>query len=138
VWFVRGLARDFIRGLILIDGNYKAFKIGATAIPNGARVKLASGLLVVAVATDKELGTLVGNGDIGAHGTVKLRTASGTHTMIANGALAVGATGFTAAAGKIGATSTGAFQAVTVLEASSADGDLIEVLYNAHGDTAAS
>lgn len=122
----------------MVDGNTKSFRIGSSNIPRGSRVTLSSGLLVVAGANVKELGTLIGNGDAGTNGTVKLRTAAGTHTMIANAALAVGATGFTAASGKIGPSATGSFQAVTVLEPAAADGDMIEVLYNAHGDTAAS
>ena len=70
--------------------------------------------------------------------SVKLRGASGTHKMIAVEALAIGATVYTEASGKVQDTAAAtSFIVGTALEAATADGDIIEVLYNTHGDTAA-
>lgn len=112
--------------------------MGDTAIPRYRRVKLSSGLLVLAGATDKDIGCSTRRFDANSHGAVRLRTSPGTDAMVAAEAISAGATVFTAADGKIGNTATGAFQVGTALEAATADGDIIEVLRNAHGDTAAS
>ena len=59
--------------------------------------------------------------------------------MLVSEALAAGATVYTEASGKVQDTAQAtAFQVGTALEAATADGDVIEVLYNNHGDTAAS
>lgn len=123
-----------------IDGNYKTFECDE-AIPLFARVKLDSdGKVTIAGLADKEIG--IATRETFAAGefvAVKLRTAAGTHKMIAVEALAAGATVYTEAAGKVQDTAQAtAFQVGTALEAATADGDIIEVLYNAHGDTAAS
>ena len=58
--------------------------------------------------------------------------------MIAKEALAIGATLYTEAGGKVQDTAeTTAFQVGTALEAATAENDIIEVLYGSHGDTAA-
>ena len=113
------------------DGGFLTFEAGA-AIAQHARVKLSAGVLAVAVLADgpgTELGTLeeasFAAGDVR---TVRARNVPGSRKMIANGALAVGAKVYTAAAGKVGATATGAFLEGIALTASAADGDLIEVL----------
>lgn len=123
-----------------LDGNVKTFTADE-AIAVNLRVKLDSdGRVTVAGLADKDIGTAVtpafaAGDDI----SVRLRTAAGTHKMVAVEALAVGATVYTEAAGKVQDTAQAtAFQVGTALEAASADGDVIEVLYNAHGDTAAS
>lgn len=123
-----------------VDTNVKAF-IADEAIPLYSRVKLDSdGRVTIAGLTDKEVGTAcqaaLAAGDVIG---VRLRTAAGTHKMIAVEALAIGATVYTEAAGKVQDTAQAtAFQVGTALEAATADGDVIEVLYNSHGDTAAS
>ena len=123
-----------------VDGHTRTFTADE-AIAIHARVKLDSdGRVTVAGLTDKEVGTAMAAafaaGDVIP---VRLRTASGTHKMIAVEALAVGATVYTEAAGKVQDTAQAtAFQIGTALEAATANGDVIEVLYNAHGDTAAS
>lgn len=117
----------------------KAFEADA-AIAQYARVKLdADGKITVAGLAEKEIGTATREafaaGDVI---DVKLRTAGGTHKMIAIEAMAIGATVYTETAGKVQDTAQAtAFQLGTALEAATADGDVIEVLYNAHGDTAA-
>jgi hypothetical protein len=122
-----------------IDGGYKGFPASA-AIIQYARVVLASdGTISTAGLTDKDLGTAqqaaFAAGDIV---NVKLRTAAGTHKMVAIEALAVGATVYTEANGKVQDTAASTSYILgTALEAATADGDIIEVLYNAHGDTAA-
>jgi predicted RecA/RadA family phage recombinase len=106
-----------------------------------ARVVLASGGTVsTAGLAEKEIGTAMtaafASGDLV---TVRLRTAAGTHKMIAKEAIAAGATVYTEAGGKVQDTAEStAFQVGTALEAATAENDIIEVLYNAHGDTAAS
>ena len=118
------------------NGN-KAFVNGATAIARYTRVKLSSGVLAVAGATDKDIGVLDRRAQANDYANVRLRTAEGTDCMIASEAITAGATVYTAADGKIGNTATGAFQVGTALEAATADGDVIEVLRNRHGDSAA-
>lgn len=123
-----------------VDGNEKSF-IADEAIAVNLRVKLDSdGRVTVAGLTDKEIGTAVTPAfAAGDSVTVRLRSGAGTHKMVAVEALAIGATLYTEAAGKVQDTAQAtAFQIGTALEAATADGDVIEVLYNAHGDTAAS
>lgn len=121
-----------------VDGNTKSFTAAGT-IAQYARVVLGSGGTITAAGlTDKEIGTAVEAASSGDTIAVRLRTASGTHKMIAIEALAAGATVYTEANGKVQDTAAStAFQVGTALEAATADGDIIEVLYNAHGDTAA-
>jgi predicted RecA/RadA family phage recombinase len=122
-----------------IDGNYKSFPASA-AIAQFARVKLESGgTVVTAGLAEKEIGTATraafAAGDIVP---VKLSSAAGTHKMIAIEALAVGARVYTEASGKVQDTAAStSFQVGIAMTAAAADGDIVEVLYNAHGDTAA-
>jgi hypothetical protein len=105
------------------------------------RVKLDSdGRVTVAGLADKEIGTVVTPAfAAGDPVTVRLRSAAGTHKMVAVEALAAGATVYTEASGKVQDTAAStAFQIGTALEAATADGDVIEVLYGNHGDTAVS
>ena len=123
-----------------VDGQTKTFEADE-AIAENLRVKLDSdGKVTVAGLADKEIGTAVTPAfAAGDNVTVRLRTAAGTHKMIAIEALAVGATVYTEANGKIQDTAAStSFQVGIALEAAAADGDVIEVLYNAHGDTAVS
>lgn len=121
-----------------VDSNTKAFTASGT-IKQYARVTLVSGgTITEAGLAVKDIGTAMQPAVSGETISVRLRTASGTHKMIAVEALAAGATLYTEAAGKVQDTAeTTAFQIGTALEAATADGDIIEVLYNAHGDTAA-
>ncbi|MFQ5505313.1 MAG: capsid cement protein [Planctomycetota bacterium] len=120
-----------------VETPTRTFTAGA-AIAAGLRVKLTAGKLAVAGVADKEIGTLeaasFADGDARA---VRLRNAQGTRKMVANGAISQGAAVFTAAGGKVGPSIATAFLIGTALEAASADGDVIEVLPNVHGDTAA-
>lgn len=122
------------------NNGVKAFEADGT-FSQFARVKLdADGKVTEAGLADKEIGTAMEEafaaGDIVS---VRLRTHSGTHKMIAIEAIAAGATVYTETDGKVQDTAQAtAFQVGTALEAATADGDVIEVLYNAHGDTAAS
>ncbi len=120
-----------------VETACKTFTAGA-AIPLYARVKLTAGKLAVAGLADKELGTAeqeaFADGDVIA---VRLRTAQGTCKMLAVEALAVGAAVYTEADGKVQDTAAEtSFLVGTALEAATADGDVIEVLRNSHGDTA--
>lgn len=120
------------------DSGFKSFEANG-AIPQFARVKLLStGKIDVAGLAEKEIGTATREafaaGDIIS---VKLRSAGGTHKMIAQEALAVAAAVYTEASGKVQDTAAStAFLVGTALTAATADGDIVEVLYNAHGDTA--
>lgn len=121
-----------------VDTNTKAFTAGG-AISQYARVKLQSaGTIVEAGLADKDIGTATeaaASGDVIA---VRLRTAAGTHKMLAKEALAAGATVYTETDGKVQDTAEAtSFQVGTALEAATNDNDVIEVLYNSHGDTAA-
>ena len=122
------------------DGNTKTF-VADEAIAVHLRVKLDSdGRVTVAGLADKDIGTAVTPAfAAGDNVTVRLRTASGTHKMVAIEALTVGSRLYTEANGKVQDTAAStSFQIGTALEAASADGDVIEVLYDMHGDTAAS
>jgi hypothetical protein len=106
-------------------------------------VTLAStGLIEDAGLAVKEIGTATNAAFAsGDRVTVKLRSAAGTHKMIAKEAMAIGALVYTEAGGKVQDTAEAtSFQVghVVDLVAPTADGDIVEVLYNNHGDTAAS
>jgi hypothetical protein len=123
-----------------VDGNVKTF-IADEAIAVHLRVKLdADGRITVAGLTDKEIGTAITPAfAAGEPVSVKLRSGAGTHKMVAIEPLAAGATLYTETGGKVQDTAQAtSFQIGTALEAATADNDVIEVLYNAHGDTAAS
>ena len=121
-----------------VDGNSKTF-ICDEAIPQFSRVKLDNdGRITIAGLTDKEIGTALNpTFAAGEEVAVKLRTAAGTHKMIAIEAMAAGAPVYTEASGKCQDTqaATG-FLIGQALHATTADNDIVEVLYNAHGDTA--
>jgi hypothetical protein len=121
-----------------VDANVKAFTAAGT-IKQYARVTLGSGgTITEAGLAVKEIGIAMQPAVTGDTISVRLRTASGTHKMIAIEALAIGATLYTETDGKVQDTAQAtAFQIGTALEAATADGDIIEVMYNAHGDTAA-
>jgi predicted RecA/RadA family phage recombinase len=122
-----------------VDTPTKTFEADA-AIAKHARVKLdTDGKITTAGLADKDIGTAVDEafaaGDIIA---VRLRTATGTCKMIAIEAMDAGATVYTESDGKVQDTAQAtAFQVGTAMEAATADGDIIEVLRNTHGDTAA-
>lgn len=123
-----------------VDGNYKTFTADE-AIAIHLRVKLDSdGKVTIAGLTDKDIGTAITPAfAAGDQITVKLRTGAGTHKMVAIEAIAIGARLYTEANGKVQDTAAStSFQIGTALEAATADGDVIEVLYDMHGDTAAS
>lgn len=123
-----------------VDANFKTFTCDE-AIAIHLRVKLDSdGRVTVAGLADKEIGTAMNaTFAAGEPVNVKLRSGAGTHKMVAIEALSAGATLYTEANGKVQDTAAAtAYQLGTALEAATADGDVIEVLYNAHGDTAAS
>lgn len=118
-----------------VDGSTKSFIAGA-AIARFLRVKLVTGQLQLAGIVDKELGVLRDAAfAAGDQKAVILRNKQGTIPMVANGAIAAGGSVFTAANGKVGPSASTAFLIGTALEAAAADGDIIEVLPNVHGDT---
>jgi predicted RecA/RadA family phage recombinase len=121
-----------------VDTTTKAFEAAGT-IKQYARVTLGSGgTITEAGLAVKEIGTALEPAVSGDVINVKLRTGSGTHKMIAKEALAIGATVYTETDGQVQDTAQGtAFQIGTALEAATAENDIIEVLYNSHGDTAA-
>ena len=121
----------------IVDGNCKGFLNGTSAIGYGLRVKVSSGVLALAGLTDAELGVADAPLTASEHGSVRLRTSSGTTPMVASGAISALAAVYTAADGKISSTEgTGAYQIGVALEAATADGDIIEVLRDAHMDLA--
>lgn len=122
-----------------VDTNTRTF-VADEAIAIHLRVKLdGDGRVTLAGLTDKEIGTaLTPAYAAGDTITVKLRSGAGTHKMVAIEALNIGATLYTETGGKVQDTAQAtSFQIGTALESATADGDVIEVLYNAHGDTAA-
>ncbi len=123
-----------------VDGNNIGRFVAGGTIKQYARVKIsAAGTVTEAGLAEKEIGTANEYAVSGDPVSVRLRSAAGTHKMIAKEALAVGATVYTEAAGKVQDTAEAtAFQVGTALEAATAEDDIIEVLYGNHGDTAAS
>lgn len=107
----------------------------AGAIGQHLRVK-TTGALVVAAATDVELGTMEFPCTAAGPCAVRLRTAQGTRKMVASEAITRGAAVYAAAGGKV--ASTGSVFVGTALEAATADGDVIEVLSGANTDVTAS
>lgn len=120
------------------DSGFKTFKASA-AIPQYARVTLAAaGTIAKSGLTEKDIGTAqreaFAAGDLIS---VKLRTAAGTHKMIASEAIAVAAPVYTESDGKVQDTAQAtSFLLGIALTAATADQSIIEVLYNTHGDTA--
>lgn len=121
-----------------VETGRKGFVNGGTALNRYLRVKLSSGVLALAGITDREIGVLGERVEASKHGDVILSSASGTTPMVASAAISAGALVYTAASGKIGASASTAYIVGTALEAATADGDVIEVLRNSHGDTAVS
>lgn len=109
-----------------VDTNTKAFTAGA-AIGQYLRVVLSSGKLAAASASQQMLGTLedASFADLDVR-TVRLRTASGTRKMVASEAITAGNPVYAAASGKVAAD--GSVMEGIALEASSNDGDIIEVM----------
>lgn len=113
----------------MVEGNTKSFLNGGTAIGRGLRVVLSSGVLAVAGIDDRELGVTTARIEANEHGSVYLRTAAGTVQMVASKAITLGATVYTAAAGKVSdAQGEDAVAVGQALEAASGDGAIIEVL----------
>lgn len=104
------------------------------AIAQNLRVK-TTGALVVATATDVELGTMEYPAVAAGAATVRLRTAQGTRKMVALVAITAGDPVYAAAGGKVAATGT--VFCGTALEAATADNDVIEVLSGPNTDIAA-
>jgi hypothetical protein len=104
----------------------KAFTASA-AIAQHLRVKLTSGKLALAGASDKELGvTETKSFADGDSQTVRLRSAEGTLVGVAAGAIAVGDEIFAAASGKV--DDSGSVSLGVALTPATADGDQIEWL----------
>jgi len=121
------------------DTGFRTF-IAAGAISKYARVKISAAETVdVAGITDREIGTATNQAfAAGDRVTVKLRSAPGTHKMIFAAAVSVGALAYTAASGKASASASTAFILghVVAIDGTVANGDIAEVLYGNHGDTA--
>ncbi len=123
------------------DSGFKTFTADE-AIALYSRVKLESdGKIVKAGLTDKGIGTLQTAAALAAGDevSVKLRSAAGTHKVRVKEALDAGATLYSEAGGEVQDTPQAtAFIVGTALEAATAEDDVIEMLYNNAGDTAAS
>lgn len=118
-----------------VETPTKTFVAGA-AIAQHLRVKLSSGKLAAAGASDVSLGTMeyASFADLDDV-AVRLRTAQGTRKMVALDAITAGNPCYAAAGGKVAAAGT-VFEG-TALEASAADGDVIEVLPGPNTDISA-
>lgn len=109
----------------------RTFTTGATALAAYVRVKLSSGLLVVAGAGESGIGVTVAPSAVGTAAAVRLFNGHGTAFMLAGAAIAADAAVRGIADGKIDdaipATNAGAPLGIA-LEDATADGDVIEVL----------
>jgi hypothetical protein len=99
--------------------------VAAGAIAQFLRVK-TPGALVVAGASDVEIGTMDDPVTAAGPATVRLRSASGTVKMVASGAISEGATVYAAAGGKVSASGT--IVVGQAMHATTADNDVVEVL----------
>lgn len=122
------------------DSGFKTYEADE-AITLYSRVKLDSdGKITNAGLADKSIGTLQTTAALAAGDfvPVKLRSAAGTHKVRVKEAVAAGATLYGEAAGEVQDTAEAtSFIEFTALEASTAEDDVIEALYNNAGDTAA-
>lgn len=121
-----------------VDGNTRTFPVGA-AIGANIRVKISSGVLAVAGATDQDIG-VTENETFAAGETVAVRllSAAGTHKAVAAGAIAANAKVHGAADGEVNDTqATGSFLRGIAVTAATADQDVIEII-PCVGDTAGS
>ena len=123
------------------DSGFKSYEADE-AIELYSRVKLdADGKITKAGLTDKSIGTLQTEAALAAGQvvSVKLRSAAGTHKVRVSEALAAGATIYSEADGEVQDTAQAtSFMEGTALEAATADNDIVEMIYNNAGDTAAS
>lgn len=118
-----------------VDTHTKSFQ-ATTALAANRRVKLSSGKLVYAGASDVELGTTE-HAALAADEwiSVRLRTAPGTALCVASEAITAGNPGYAAANGKVAATGT--VYVGTVLQAPSGDGSEFELLRGPNTDITA-
>lgn len=109
--------------------GHKAFTVGTGGVTRYARVKIDSGTVVLAGADEYAIGFAEETVAEGLPVTVKLINVAGTFKAIASEAVAVGATLYGGASGKVTDTDGGSYSArFYALEASTADGDIIEIL----------
>lgn len=110
------------------DNGFASFVAGE-AISQYARVKLNTSRQVVeADADDKGIGTAVIETASGAHCTVKLWTAPGSHKVVAAGAVSVNDIVYGADEGKVDDVVGTGIAVGRALEAATADGNIIEIL----------
>lgn len=109
----------------LTEKNLKTFTAGG-AVAIYLRVKTPSAI-AAAGALDVDIGTLeLATATLGDNAVVRLRSAAGTHRMVASGAIARGAAVYGAASGQI--TSVRNTNAIGIaLDAATASGNVIEV-----------
>lgn len=107
---------------VYVEGSFKTFTTGASNIPAGSAVKLASGLLVAATAgTDKIIGVVENAATATFPAAVHLRSAAGTCSGLAVGTVAVGDALTATTAGALIVTTTAGDQIVGyALEAATA------------------
>lgn len=108
------------------DSPTKTFTAGA-AIPLYLRVYLSAGKLAKAGTGNVGIGTMAtpAFADLDVC-SVRLKTAQGTHKMVASEAISAGSACYAGANGKVAATGT-IYEGIA-LEAAGADGDVIEVM----------
>lgn len=117
------------------NSGFKTFQTGVADLTLFQRVKLSAGKLAIAGADEYAIGVVWGfvgaSADVAIndHVTVRLLTAAGTMKAICGEAIAVGATLYGGADGKVVDTDGGSYTArFLALDAGSADGSIIEVL----------
>jgi hypothetical protein len=108
------------------SSGYKVFQATAAAIAQAVRVKVdAAGQISAAAAAEIAIGVTTEAVAASGYGSVKLFSAPGTYLCTAALAITRGTQVYPAAAGKVSNAGTTALNLVA-LEASAADGDMIE------------
>lgn len=111
-----------------VDHGLRAFPVSG-AIAQYSRVKVSSGQLAVAGATDVAIGVIRDDAfNAGEIHTVLLRSKSGTFPMIAAGAISAGVPVYSAASGQVSATQGSGTLVGQSVDSATAAGSIIEVI----------
>lgn len=112
-----------------VEGNLKTFNVGASDIPQGSAVKLATGKVVAATAgTDVIIGVVNSKAYANGQADVHLRSANGTVCALAGGTIAAGDAVTATTAGAVITTVTGGNQILGYALEAATTGKFVELV----------